>query len=147
MLSIRKVNINSPGLREKILWIDKHCYKRDVRFNEETLDNFLDKNSTVYYVISKVKRETIVGYMLLYLDGKELYLTSVAILKTYRGSGVGKNLFNTFLRQGKGRKLSLHAVNPAMIHIAEKHGFKKVRTTQNYYGKVNAVLMARDKNE
>ena len=143
MIRIKQVGFDVEGLREKILWIDKRCYKRDVQFNEDTLNTFLDKNSKIYFIISRGKRDTIVGYMLLslYNPPRECYLTSMAILPTYRNYGIGKKLFKIFLKHRKGHKLSLHAVNPAMIHIAEKNGFRKVRTTRNYFGKHNAVLM------
>ena len=144
MIKICEVDYNKKGIREKILSIDKKCYKRDARFNEDTLNNFLNSNCKLYIVKSLGVYQTIAGYMLLYMYEKECYLTSVAILRTYRGSGLGKELFDRFQivgKHGRCKKLSLHAVNPAMIHIAEKEGFRKVRTTANYYGKVNATLM------
>ena len=144
MIKICEVEYDTPKIREKILSIDKRCYKREVRFNEETLNNFLNKHAKLYLIKKLGKYETIAGYMLLYIEKKECYLTSVAILKTHRANGLGKEMFDRYQIEGVRahcKKLSLHAVNPAMIHIAEQNGFKKIRTNPNFYGKVNATLM------
>lgn len=144
MIKICEVEYNKPGVKEQILRIDKRCYKRDVRFNEDTLNNFLNEHAKLYIIKSIGMYETIAGYMMLYIEDKECYLTSIAILRTHRDKGLGREMFDRFqieAKKAKCKKLSLHAVNPAMIHIAEQNGFRKVRTNPNYYGKVNATLM------
>ena len=144
MIKVCEVEYDTPGVREQILRIDKQCYKRDVRFNEETLNNFLNEHAKLYIIKSLGKYETIAGYMMLYIEKKECYLTSVAILRAHRDKGLGREMFDRFQIEGVRahcKKLSLHAVNPAMIHIAEQNGFKKIRTNPNYYGKVNATLI------
>lgn len=143
MLMIEKVNIDYPRLREQILSIDKRCYKRDIQFNEESLNKFLNKHSTIYLITQNAKRRIIIGYMLIYIERRSCYLSSLAILKKYRGSGIGTKLFKKYLLHGKHFSLSLHAVDPRMVHIAEKYGFKKVRTNKQYYGKSNCILMKR----
>jgi ribosomal protein S18 acetylase RimI-like enzyme len=147
MIKITKVEPELEGLRNIILKIDKKCYKRDIRFTEETLNNYLTKQSRIYLIISHKVKDTIIGYMLLYNYKRESYLASLAIISSYQGQGIGKKLFKKFLdcmgsgTYGKYTKLSLHAVNKHMIHMAEQNGFRKVRITKEYYGKENAILM------
>jgi ribosomal protein S18 acetylase RimI-like enzyme len=143
MISIRKVK-NLEQYKRDILYVDNRCYSRDRRFNSKALNYFLTQDSILYivekYNMSLDKSHTI-GYMLCYPDSNYFYLCSLAVLKKYRKDGIGRMLFNKFLKEGKNKCLRLHAVNPIMIHMAEGVGFKIIRRNRNYFGNTNAVLM------
>jgi len=152
MISINKVrNIKIEEYKRAILYIDKRCYKREVRFNEEVLEYLLTKDTTLYVVNkwNNINDKThIVAYMMCYEDDNYFYLSSVAVLKKYRKEGLGKILFKKFLVEGRKYKtLRLHAINPIMVTMAERKGFKIIRRNKNYFGKVGALLMEKQNEQ
>ena len=126
---IRKVNLNKENLL-KIKDIDDIIYK-DYHL---TLDFYLERYNDKHTAFVLIDDKNIVGYLVSVPVKKELYeaiingtmtndlhinskmfindskynyLTSIAMLKKYRGKGFGKKLFEAFLEEAKGSNVAL----------------------------------------
>ncbi|HHX63002.1 MAG TPA: ribosomal protein S18-alanine N-acetyltransferase [Epulopiscium sp.] len=95
------------------------------------------ENPQAYYFIA-IKDEKIVGYagMLVILD--EGHIMNIAVDKTQRGTGIGKELVKKIIEKAQelemmGLTLEVRVGNIAAIKLYESFGFVSVGERKNYY--------------
>lgn len=101
-------------------------------------------------IIVAEKDNVIVGWgALSKYDDKKAYSNtaelSLYVLKDYQEKGIGKNLMNNLLKEGK--KADIHAViaritegNDVSIYLHKEFGFKKIGTLKEVGKKFNKIL-------
>jgi len=78
------------------------------------------------------------GYIVARLGAEELHINNVAVRENYRGRGIGQELLNRILEEGKKSQvgcafLELRAGNTAALALYEKCGFKVTSRRPRYY--------------
>jgi len=81
---------------------------------------------------------TLAGYIVARIGANELHINNVAVRERYRRLGIGLNLLNRTLEEGRQRGinsafLELRAGNLAALSLYEKCGFQVTSRRKNYY--------------
>lgn len=81
---------------------------------------------------------TLAGYIVARMGADELHINNVAVRDGYRRRGIGQELLNKILEQGRRLAtttafLELRAGNQAALALYEKCGFRVTARRQNYY--------------
>ena len=122
------------NLEEQKVWFDRHDSKRPILIAE------MDGDVVGWASLSEWADRCA------YSDAAEL---SIYIRKENRGKGIGKNLLEVTLQEGK--KVGLHTIiariekrNEVMIHVLEKYGFVRIgvmREVGRKFGKLLDVVL------
>lgn len=104
-----------------------------------------DKN---YEFLVATEEERVVGYIGCTVCGVEADITNVAVAKTHRRLGIGKNLLEGLFRTLAKRRvedvfLEVRQSNLPAIALYEQAGFQKVGVRKNFYSfpTEDAILM------
>jgi ribosomal-protein-alanine N-acetyltransferase len=125
--------------------IEKQAFKKEAwgekAFREELLSEF--KN-----YIAAFEGEKLIGYSGSTLAGEDTELTTIAVAKEMRNSGVGTALLDGQINAARefGAKrllLEVRANDEKTIEFYQKRGFEKYSTRKHYYqpSNVDAVCM------
>jgi ribosomal-protein-alanine N-acetyltransferase len=89
---------------------------------------------------SKLRRvsHTLAGYIVARIAADELHINNVAVREIYRRQGIGLNLLDRILKEGRRRGvkaafLELRAGNRAALSLYEKCGFRLSSRRKKYY--------------
>ena len=89
---------------------------------------------------SKLQRisRPLAGYIVARIGANELHINNVAVRERYRRQGIGLNLLNHILEEGRNMAvdaafLELRAGNRAALSLYEKCGFEITARRKNYY--------------
>ncbi|MEK6280427.1 MAG: ribosomal protein S18-alanine N-acetyltransferase [Acidobacteriota bacterium] len=87
---------------------------------------------------SKYHTPSLAGYIVGRLGADELHINNVAVREKYRGRGIGFDLLNSILREGRRAGatrafLELRAGNTAALALYEKCGFQVTSRRTRYY--------------
>jgi predicted GNAT family N-acyltransferase len=105
-------------LRYKVFVLEQG-FREDIELDE--LDNI------AIHLIAKNEDETIVGTLRLFASGSAVVLGRMAVEKSYRNKGIGRNLIIQAIAHAKnlgGKYLIAHAQLEALVFY-EKTGFQK----------------------
>lgn len=105
--------------------------------NEKTLQNELEIGEC--WLIKSEKSENILGYCLVRRDGKLLDILRLGVVEEKRGRGMGAQLLEHVLKQGKITMLTVKRDNGVALKLYFKHGFKIV----GYLASDNGWIMRR----
>jgi ribosomal-protein-alanine N-acetyltransferase len=88
--------------------------------------------------VSGPRSHRLAGYIVARMGSEELHINNVAVREVYRGRGIGRDLLNRILEEGKRSGiprafLELRAGNAAALALYEKCGFRVTATRQRYY--------------
>lgn len=89
----------------------------------------------------------VVGYGFLWIIFEQAHLVNIAIRESHRGRGIGERLLVHLLRYAElnGAEfihLEVRVTNEAAIKLYEKHGFRALGRSANFYsGGTDALLM------
>ena len=81
---------------------------------------------------------TLAGYIVARIGANELHINNVAVRERYRRQGIGLNLLDRILEEGRSRGveaafLELRAGNTAALSLYEKCGFTLTSRRKRYY--------------
>ncbi len=81
---------------------------------------------------------TLGGYIVARIGANELHINNVAVRERYRRQGIGLNLLDRILEEGRRRDvvaafLELRAGNEAALSLYEKRGFQVSSRRKKYY--------------
>ena len=81
---------------------------------------------------------TLAGYIVARIGANELHINNVAVRERYRRQGIGLNLLDRILEEGRRRGveaafLELRAGNTAALSLYEKCGFSVTSRRKKYY--------------
>ena len=81
---------------------------------------------------------SLAGYIVARMGADELHINNVAVRDEYRRQGIGRDLLNKIMEQGRQLQtpvafLELRAGNDAALALYEKCGFKVAARRKNYY--------------
>lgn len=81
---------------------------------------------------------SLAGYIVARIGANELHINNVAVRERYRRLGIGLNLLNRTIEEGRRRGiesafLELRAGNHAALSLYEKCGFQITSRRKNYY--------------
>ena len=81
---------------------------------------------------------TLAGYIVARIGANELHINNVAVRERYRRQGIGLNLLDRILEEGRRRGveaafLELRAGNTAALSLYEKCGFSLTSRRKRYY--------------
>jgi ribosomal-protein-alanine N-acetyltransferase len=82
--------------------------------------------------------QRLAGYIVARMGAGELHINNVAVREDYRRRGIGRQLLNNVLEEGKRSGvprafLELRAGNQAALTLYEKCGFRVTARRKNYY--------------
>jgi ribosomal-protein-alanine N-acetyltransferase len=82
--------------------------------------------------------EHVVGFITIVYGRKDAYLANIGITKQHQSNGYGQKVFDWWIAEGVLRNkqtVSLHTSvqNHVMLALAERNGFKPVKTIKDYY--------------
>lgn len=94
---------------------------------------------------------TLAGYIVARMGVEELHINNVAVRDSHRRRGIGNELLEKILQQGRGLQtptafLELRAGNQAALALYEKCGFHVTARRRNYYSEPveDALVMTID---
>jgi len=92
----------------------------------------------------------VVGYAYLWIIFEQAHLVNMAIRESHRGRGIGERLLVHLLRYAELNSaelihLEVRVTNEAAIGLYEKHGFRALGGSANFYSDgADALLMVRE---
>ena len=137
---LEKVMILEQSSFAKNTWEDKSVYEERIRVFPEgnfgiwlngVMIGFISSELWSYEENYNKKRFMLSHSIEEYhsYDGEELYISSFAISKTYRGNGFGKEIFKIFLKKMK----SMYSLKSSILLVSEEWGSaKKVYESYGY---------------
>jgi len=144
-------------IKHGVLEVEHKTFDSDLRYQEEhdDFESFVLEN-TINFVVKD--KDNIIGYLMScpiendkrYDHDKHfglhdtVHLESMAILAKHQGKGIGKNLFETFLKAAKKAKFKrvvLDATSDSMLGLAKKFQFKKLQFHKKWDGNLTAWYM------
>jgi ribosomal protein S18 acetylase RimI-like enzyme len=123
---------------EGLLEIEQECFGVE-KFNAETVRAFVVRDDT--FVLLAIDKEEIVGSAMCMISdiGREGKIASIAVLKEYRGSGVGSLLLDecekAFQSHGLTKyTLEVDVMNKPAISLYVSRGYEIKASIQDFYG-------------
>jgi ribosomal-protein-alanine N-acetyltransferase len=123
---------------EGLLEIELECFGAE-KFNAETVRAFVVRDDT--FVLLTIDKEKIVGSAMCMISdlGREGKIASIAVLKEYRGSGVGSLLLDecekVFQSHGLTKyTLEVDVMNKPAISLYTSTGYEVKASIQDFYG-------------
>lgn len=118
-----------------VLEIDLTCFSAP--WSREIYENEVLENNFAHYFVIKTD-ENVIGYVGLWLVLDDAQVTNIAILPSYRGYGIGENLFGyalQYLIQEGAKHLSLEVrkSNQVAQSMYKKFGLQKGGVRKKYY--------------
>ena len=103
----------------------------------EAFEQEMLRNEYAYYVLAE-KEEEVVGYAGMWLILDESHITNVAVLGSYRGSGIGEALMREIMRRASGHgartmTLEVRVSNEPARNLYRKLGFREGGIRRGYY--------------
>ncbi|MDL2287519.1 ribosomal protein S18-alanine N-acetyltransferase [Eubacteriales bacterium OttesenSCG-928-G02] len=144
MFNLKSENLNLNNI-DTAAEIEKSSL--DVPWSKSELLKVIDNTSAVYYVFYYNNTPCGIGGYYKVID--EMQINNIAVLKDYRGKGIGSIILNTLIQSGKDIKtvtLEVAENNTAAVALYRKHGFVRVGIRNNYYKNQNAILMTKTIN-
>lgn len=116
-------------------------------WSRESIQNFIGKEDALYLVA--LKNGVVCGTVGMYIVSGEGQIMNIAVREGFRRQGIGKQLLDRLIQEGKKRGASLFTLevsseNAAALRLYESFGFREVGRRKNYYKKSDAVLMTLD---
>lgn len=120
---------------KEALEFDNHIDKKRERYIKSILKSFENKDS--HFLVAE-DDEKIIGYIIgktalneYKIKNKAGHIQSFYVMKKYRGTGVGKELYNSLIKWFKEKKcdhldLDVYATNKKSVNIYKKWGFKPI---------------------
>ena len=127
--------------KEHLNWLHEHHIELDLTWTKVAIeDHFKNKKALNLFAIEKKTLGLILGHFL-YQDQKsiEYEILHLAVLKKYRGKGVGFLLLSELEKQLKTVEkcikiyLEVRAENKFAIKLYQKLGYKSYNERKNYY--------------
>ena len=127
--------------KEHLNWLHEHHIELDLTWTKVAIeDHFKSKKALNLFAIEKKTLGLILGHFL-YQDQKsiEYEILHLAVLKKYRGKGVGFLLLSELEKQLKTVEkcikiyLEVRAENKFAIKLYQKLGYKAYNERKNYY--------------
>jgi len=127
--------------KEHLNWLHEHHIELDLTWTKVAIeDHFKNKKALNLFAIEKKTLGLILGHFL-YQDQKsiEYEILHLAVLKKYRGKGVGFLLLSELEKQLKTVEkcikiyLEVRAENKFAIKLYQKLGYKAYNERKNYY--------------
>ena len=127
--------------KEQVNWLHEHHIELDLTWTKVAIeDHFKNKKALNLFAIEKKTLGMILGHFL-YQDQKsiEYEILHLAVLKKYRGKGVGFLLLSELEKQLKTVEkcikiyLEVRAENKFAIKLYQKLGYKAYNERKNYY--------------
>ena len=131
----------STKSKEHLNWLHEHHIELDLTWTKVAIeDHFKNKKALNLFAIEKKTLGLILGHFL-YQDQKsiEYEILHLAVLKKYRGKGVGFLLLSELEKQLKTVEkcikiyLEVRAENKFAIKLYQKLGYKAYNERKNYY--------------
>lgn len=136
----------TPELIERMVEIERRSFTNP--WSAADFRQVLGDSTAV--CVGMALRETLIGYVIGYLDGADFHLANLAVDVPYRRRGWGGRLLYTALTEARMRKcqscsLEVRATNAAASEFYRKRGFQQVAVRLGYYRKPreNALIMRR----
>jgi ribosomal-protein-alanine N-acetyltransferase len=105
-----------------------------------TRDNFRFEIHSNPFARNLVVRlgNALLGYACLWVVGDELKINNIAVLREWRGRGVGTALLRRVFDRGRAEgcreaELEVRPTNDVARRLYERHGFREVRRRKGYY--------------
>ncbi len=116
-------------------------------WSRESIKSFIGKEDAVYLVA--LKNGLICGIAGMYIVAGEGQIMNVAVREAFRRQGIGRQLLDSLIFEGKKRgaaffTLEVSSENQAAIRLYEGFGFKEAGRRKKYYKKSDAILMTLD---
>lgn len=120
---------------KEILEFDDHIDKKKEKYIKSILKSFEKKDS--HFLVAE-NDEKVIGYIIgktalneYKIRNNTGHIQSFYVTKKYRGTGVGKELYNALIKWFKTKKcdnleLDVYATNKKSVNIYEKWGFKPI---------------------
>lgn len=129
---------------EQVTVIEKNTFS--MPWKKEDFLESVNNPANVYVVACE--GDTICGYCGMWGIAGEGQINNVAVKKEYRGRGIGFEIVNFVLEEGRKQGLEAFTLevresNAAAIHVYEKAGFKSAGIRKDFYEKPkeNALIM------
>ena len=136
---------------EDILKIEKESFSTPWSRNAFLIE--LNENKLARYLLAEVDSK-IVGYGGIWFILNEGHITNIAVLKDYRGKGVGNLIlegliFYCIKEDIESMTLEVRKSNIVAQNLYKKYGFVDSGTRPEYYGdnKEDAIIMWRNNRE
>jgi len=137
MLAV-KVRAADEWDMERLLEIEQQCFGAE-KFNAETVRAFVVRDDT--FVLLALDEEKTVGSAMCMISdiGREGKIASIAVLKEYRGGGVGSLLLDecegVFQSHGLTKyTLEVDVMNKLAISLYASRGYEIKASIQDFYG-------------
>lgn len=145
-----------PKIRKGVFSVEAKVFEEDIRYEEEDFESFGLDNTLCYIVTDEVSSDAENSYIIGYLMscpienddryesdpnfGKHdtVHVESMALAPECHGKGTGKALFERFLQDAIAsgfKRIVLDATSPAMIGLATKYDFKKIKFDDDWQGR------------
>jgi ribosomal-protein-alanine N-acetyltransferase len=121
---------------DQIFEIESQAFPK-TSYPKEVLLSYANRSSYRFLVIETGK--DLLGYIIFSRDG---HIISTVVKPAFRRRGIGRMLFTYALNHAdKKLWLEVRSRNDMAIKFYENMGMKKNRTTRNYYGDDDALIM------
>lgn len=138
---IRRMTIEDIS---QVAAIEKESFS--MPWSEKSFADALADDNNIYVVA--LFEDNIVGYCGMWGCAGEGQIYNVCVSKAMRGKGIGKDLFKSFLEEGKNVGLTAFTLevrvsNKNAISLYEKYGFENAGIRKNFYDnpKEDAMIM------
>ncbi len=147
---------NSLTIRRMTLEDVPHVHQVEIDsfaipWSQKSLEDEVTKNPCARYLVGLVEGK-IVAYAGVWIVLDEGHITNIAVLKAYRGRGIGEELTKSLLQYGANLgvayvTLEVRASNIPAQSLYQKLGFVKAGVRKKYYedNQEDALLMVKDK--
>ena len=130
---------------DQVLEIEKSSFTTPWSKDAFTVE--ITKNMLAKYIVAEVD-EKIVGYGGIWLIIDEGHITNIAVIREYRGFGVGEKIIEGLIdlcsdRNIRAMTLEVRKSNEVAKKLYSKHGFKEYGIRPKYYADDNedAIIM------
>ncbi|MGT2833544.1 ribosomal protein S18-alanine N-acetyltransferase [Streptococcus halotolerans] len=136
-------NLSKDQLIEGIFKILEDAYGQSPWSRQQILADY-NQNNTDYFFLSE--NDQIIGFLALQGLFGEMELTNIAVLPSYQGRGLSKQLMANLEAMDEPIFLEVRTSNKKAQNLYQQFGFKKVGYRKNYYHRPteDAVLMKRE---
>ena len=120
---------------DAVLAIDQECFSAP--WSKEIYEKEITENEFAHYFVMEAE-QNLIGYIGLWIVMGDAQVTNIAVLPSYRGYGIGENLFGYsiqyMIKEGaKQLSLEVRVSNHVAQGLYKKFGLKKGGLRKNYY--------------